>query len=79
MALIRGVGSLAPCPRCLIVEKDMWNPSIHALPRTSAGTCATIADSKREKRVGKREEILKSAGLRDVEVLSLTTPILHIH
>ena len=68
MALIRGVKSIAPCPRCLITHEDLWNPSLQALLRTSAGTQATFEEVKREKLVGKKEEILKSVGLRDVEV-----------
>jgi len=70
MALIRGTGSHAPCPRCLVTEGDMWNPSVCAPLRTSAGTSATIERAKQEKVKDKKEEILKSAGLRDVEVLS---------
>ena len=63
MALIRGVNSIAPCPRCLVIHEDLWNPSLQTPLRMSAGTQATFEEVKREKLVGKKEEILKSAGL----------------
>lgn len=69
MSLIRGINSAVSCPRCLIKTTDMGDPSVHAPLRTSENVQATIQEAGREKLVGAREEILKSAGLRDIEVL----------
>ena len=68
MALIRGTNSASPCPRCLVKRKEMANPSVNSQRRTSAVTQATIMDARGKTRAVEREEILKSAGLRDVEV-----------
>ena len=68
MALIRGTNSVSPCPRCLVKSEEMADPSVDSQRRTSAVTKATIADASRKKRAAEREEILKSAGLRNVEV-----------
>ena len=69
MSLIRGINSIASCPRCLVKTADFGDPSAKALLRTSMRMQAIIKEAKQEKLIGKREEILKSAGLRDVEVL----------
>ena len=68
MALIRGVGSLFPCPRCLIPEVKLGDPSANAPLRTAANTKATIQEARGKKLLGEKEEILKAAGLRDVDV-----------
>jgi len=82
MALIRGVGSLFPCPRCLIPEAKQGDPSARAPLRTAVDTRATIQEARGKRLVGDKEEILKAAGLRDVDVciyscfvLLLMTPI----
>lgn len=69
MSLIRGVGSLSPCPRCLIQANQQGDPSAHAPAWTSAGTQATIQDARKQRFAKDKEEILKSAGLRDVDVI----------
>ena len=68
MALIRGTNSASPCPRCLVKSEEMADPSVESQRRTSAITQATIMDANQKKRAAEHEEILKSAGLRDVEV-----------
>jgi hypothetical protein len=68
MALIRGVGSLFPCPRCLIPELKQGEPSASAPLQTEAGTRATLEEARGKKRAGDKEDILKAAGLRDVDV-----------
>ena len=68
MSLIRGVGSLFPCPRCLIPEELQGDLSASAPLRTVAGTKATIEEARNEWLAGDREKILKAAGLRDVNV-----------
>lgn len=68
MALIRGVGSNFLCPRCLIPCNKLGDLSASAPLQTTAGTKATILKAKDETRLGKKEEILKGAGVRDVDV-----------
>jgi hypothetical protein len=68
MALIRGVGSLFPCPRCLISGAIQGELSASAPLRTAAGTEATIQEARGKQLAGDREETLKAAGLRDVDV-----------
>ena len=68
MALIRGVGSLFPCPRCLISEVKQGDPSASAPLRTAADTRATILEARGKQLVGEKEDVLKAAGLRDVDV-----------
>lgn len=68
MALIRGVGSLFPCPRCLISDVEQGDPSSSAELRTAAGTQATIQKAREQQLAGDKEDILMNAGLRDVDV-----------
>ena len=68
MALIRGIGSLRPCPRCLVADVDLDNFSDKAPARTARQTRATIEEARRQNLVGKSEEILKNSGLRDIDV-----------
>jgi len=68
MALIRGVGSLFPCPRCLIPEAKQGDPLACARLRTAADTRATIQEARGKRLAGEKEEMLKAAGLRDVDV-----------
>lgn len=67
MALIRGVGSLFPCPRCLIPEAKLGELSASAPLRTTASMKAIIMEA-RGMRSGEKEALLKSFGLRDVDV-----------
>jgi len=68
MALIRGVGSLVPCPRCLIPEDKLGDHSAKAPLRTTADMKAIILEAQEQHTVNEGEEILKAAGLRDVDV-----------
>jgi hypothetical protein len=70
MAHNRGSNCAAPCPRCLVALKVMWDPSVISPPRTSAGTQAFIRAANQERQVTKREAMLQPAGLRGVEVSS---------
>jgi len=76
MALIRGVGSLFPCPRCLISDIKLGDLSARAPLRTAADTKAIIQEAREKEFSGQTEETLKSAGLRDVDVCA---SILIIH
>ena len=83
MALIRGVNSLFPCPRCLISDVKLGDPSASAPLRTAVNTKATIQEARGKKLLGEKE-VLKAVGLRDVDacfysyhsylVLPLTDP-----
>ena len=68
MALIRGVKCWFPCPRCLIPEAKQGDSLEDAPPRTAAGTMATIQKAREQELAGDREDILKAAGLRNVDV-----------
>ena len=70
MALIRGLGSLRPCPRCLVADVDLDNFSDKAPIRTAGETRATIEEARKQVLVGESEEILKTSGLRDIDVRS---------
>ena len=63
MALIRGVGSLFPCPQCLISEAKLGDPLASAPLRTAAGTIDTIAGAQGKRLAGDKEDTLKAAGL----------------
>jgi len=68
MALIRGVGSLIPCPRCLIPEDKQGDHLAVAPLRTTASMMEIIEEARGEEFVYVAEEILQAAGLRDVDV-----------
>src|ERR1700753_3709355 len=68
MALIRGLNSLYPCPRCLVLGENLDNPTNKAPPRTTEGTKATIKRAREQERLGERDNVLKNAGLQDVDV-----------
>jgi len=68
MGLIRGVGSLFPCPRCLIPEAQLGDLSAKAPLRTTANTMATIQEARAEWYKKDRKDKLKAARLRDVDV-----------
>jgi len=70
MALIRGLGSLRPCPRCLVADVDLDSFSNREIARTAEHTRATIEEARKQNLVGESEEILKSSGLRDIDVHS---------
>jgi hypothetical protein len=70
MALIRGVGSLYPCPRCLVADVDLDSFPNRSQARTAQQTKATIEEAREQDLVGESEEILKDCGLRDIDVRS---------
>ena len=68
MSLTRGTKSNFPCPRCLIPTDEQGNyPPEHGATRTSAHTQVIIQEA-RAMRPGRKEELLKSFGLRDIDV-----------
>lgn len=68
MSLTRGVKSHFPCPRCLIpADEQGVFPSARAAARTTTGTKSTVEEA-RQLGSGEKEELLKSVGLRDIDV-----------
>lgn len=76
MALIRGVKCLFPCPQCLIPKAKQGSLSSAPL-RTVAGTRAVIQEAREKRHAGDKEEVLKAAGLRDVDVIYFLVLVLH--
>ena len=72
MALIRGVNCLFPCPRCMVSEAKQGDLSVREPPRTAIKTQVTIREARAKRLVGEREDILKAARLRDVDVSTLS-------
>lgn len=69
MALIRGFGSYAPCPVCLIPGDQLANLSINFPLRTKESMIKYYQDAQDpDLNASEREQILKGIGLRDVEV-----------
>ena len=63
MALIQGVGSLIPCPHCLIPEGKQGDPLAVAPLRTTASMMEIIEEARGEQFAYVVEEILQAAGL----------------
>lgn len=69
MALIRGgVFSLHPCPRCLVPKAQLGDLSKTAKIRTAKDTKEVLESARGQPLLTRKEEILKSHGLRDVDV-----------
>ena len=68
MSLTRGSSSNFPCTRCLIPAGEQGDPSGHGDARTSASMQAVIQDARQQDLVKDREALLKSFGLRDIDV-----------
>jgi hypothetical protein len=67
MALIRGLRALYPCPICYVKKDEQSELSKHADLRTSKGSKDTVMQARELNRED-REELLKSHGLRNVDV-----------
>jgi len=67
MALTRGVNALYPCPTCLVPKGEIPNLSLSHELRTTARMQA-IWNQGLQLNTTERENLLKSYGLRDVEV-----------
>jgi len=68
MALTRGINGLRPCLRCLIPSDKQGDLRASAPPRTAVDAKATVLEARGQTLVGDKNEILKAAGLRDVDV-----------
>ena len=67
MCLIRGLGGLCPCPRCLIPKEDLAAPKIGEL-RTAEHTCAILNQVEEAPTKAEKEEIVKEFGMRPLLV-----------
>ena len=67
MTLIRGLGSKAPCPVCLVPGDQLTNLSETFEQRTKENMQKIYEDAK-ELNAMDKEELLKTFGLREVEV-----------
>ena len=74
MALIRGVGSLHPCPRCLIHIDSLGYIKKTAPHRTTKDMMATVEQARNVRLASEREEILKEVGLRCSSDFYLVVP-----
>ena len=71
MSLTRGTTSNFPCPHCFIhTDKQGTYPPECGDPRTSAHAQQIVRDAQ-ELRLGRKEELLKSFGLQDVDVCAI--------
>ena len=68
MALIRGIKGKLPCSICLIKQEDLWNLLDNSLLCTTKDTKEIIDKARSQAFVTHREEILKQAGLRNIDV-----------
>lgn len=66
MTLIRGLGSNAPCPVCLVPPGQLADLSETFEPRTKEKMMEIYAQAQKLSAAGK-EALLKLYGLRDVE------------
>lgn len=71
IALIRGLRGLLPCPICTIRQEDLWNLLDVSPMRTTQSSRQILEEARSQRLVTHKEEILKKAGLRDIEVSQL--------
>lgn len=67
MALIRGLRGLCPCPKCLVPKDQLSDLSQVYDLRTAKGT-QYLLDEAAELIQADKEDLLKSHGLRNVQV-----------
>ena len=67
MTLIRGLQSYAPCPVCLVPWDKLTNLSVNYELRTK-DRMQEVYNEAQSLNAAEKEELLKSYGLRDVEV-----------
>lgn len=68
IALIRGLRGLLPCPICTIRQEDLWDLLNISPLRTTQMSRQILEEARGQRLVAQKEEILKHAGLRDIEV-----------
>ena len=67
MALVRGVQSLHPCPVCLVKAEEQSDLTVTSPCRNTSESKNTV-ERARSMRAEEREALLKSMGLRNVDV-----------
>ncbi|KAG1884129.1 hypothetical protein F4604DRAFT_1878866 [Suillus subluteus] len=78
MSLTCGVMSNFPCPICLIPEDQLSSIMPHNYPlRTSQATSTLLIKARVEHRKGRREAILKSQAIRDVDTTDVHRALSH--
>jgi len=70
MALTRGTKSNFPCPVCLVPREEMCKGVMYAL-RTTETMEGVYNEAKGMDTVGEAENLLKSFGLRGIEVCGI--------
>jgi len=70
MALIRGIGSHAPCPICLVPGDELSNLSDDFELR-SKSSMQEAYESSKDMSAAESETAFKALGLRDIEVLHI--------
>lgn len=68
MALTRGFGGKCPCPICLVSPEDLADLSKICTLRTAQTMRSTLERACEEQLAREKEAVLKSVGLRGVEV-----------
>lgn len=70
MTLTRGVNGLYPCPVCLVPKNEQSDLTKDHTLRTAEDTQKICEDAKAMRTETDREKILKSRGIRLIEVWS---------
>ena len=78
MALIRGLRGKLPCPICIIKQEDLWDLLNNSPMRTTKEMKEIVDKARSQTLVTCREEILKYAGLRNIDVSISIYNILYI-
>ena len=79
MALMRGVRSKFPCPTCLVPVNQLSSFDQSYLSRVDTESIAIVRQAIKMERHADREALLKSHGLRGIEVCYLIiTPMLRL-
>ena len=70
MTLIQGTKSLCPCPQCLVPKDGLFNLRISHCLRSAEHTKSLFEEASKLKNKTEKDQIFKSAGLRQIEVLA---------
>jgi len=78
MALIRGLGSHAPCPICLVPGDELANLSDDFELR-STSSMEEVYKASKDMSAAESETAFKALGLRDIEVLYIQAKCLRLN
>lgn len=76
MTLIRGTGSMCPCPTCLIPKDQLSDLSVIVTKRTTSAMKEIYDHAKANLNKTQQDERFKEFGLRGVQVSQLGIKIL---